>query len=575
MRRFIRHSLILTIFFCAASTGSLWAQSSFWDDTDLDEFSTGGSIGLQASAYTADGIENRRAPGVIEATSDLNFRLFGLQSGFNMNYSTDDSGFRQNMNRLSFNSSWRWLTVRAGDVAPRFSEYGLNGANIRGAYLRMSPGDFLLELTGGRSRRAIQPGVETGFRDPSFEQWAVAGKIGYGSTNRSYFHFSTFYAIDDRTSLEQQNLDISPRENLTLTPDFQVSLFDGRFTFGSEVTASVYTRDLNRSPIPLDETDIPGFIGSIYSPRVSSRVNYAGDLHASLSVDFFDLGLGYERVQPGFESLGMSRVRDDQERFRISPSMRFLQNRLTISTDVSHGRDNLLGTRLQTQSNTNASANVQMVFSERFSLNTNYNLVLNNMSSESGDEEAGTAGQSQISHNIMLQPTFTLMRNDYTHNISVTGGYLTMDNRFDDEMQANGADFGSTSITSALSYSVTLPTGLTINSSANYLINRSEQVDIDNLGLNAGASYSLMNRRLTLSANSGFSLNTNERDAAATGEQVRTRIRQLTTSINSSYRFTDRDSFSLRLRVRNNTVAEGSGREFTELEGSFQYQRSF
>src|SRR5690625_6803576 len=75
------------------------------------------------------------------------------------------------MNALSYGAGWRWLAVQAGDVTARFSNYGLNGTTIRGGYLRAKPGNWQIELIGGKSRRAVRPSLVSAFREPSFDQW--------------------------------------------------------------------------------------------------------------------------------------------------------------------------------------------------------------------------------------------------------------------------------------------------------------------------------------------------------------------------------------------------------------------
>lgn len=550
-------------------------QGSFWDDTNLVPFETGGSIGFSASAYSVRGIENRRAPGVLQTQANFNFNAFGFRSGLNLNYSTDETGIRQKMNALRYNASWRWLTFQVGDVNPQLSDYGLNGTTIRGGYIRAQPGYFLVELTGGRSRRMVRPSFESGFREPSFEQWAFGGKLGYGRKTGSYFHLSTFYAQDNVASLKGDVLEIKPQENLTITPDFRVDFFEGKFSLESQVTVSAFTRDLNSSKFSSSDLDIPAFFTQIYQPRVSTRLNYAGRAMATFQSDLFDMAVGYERVQPGFASLGRGRIRNDQEILTISPSVRFFRNRLSIQSDVSVGRDNLLGTRLQTQSNTNIATNLQMILTDQINLTTSYNLLLNDVTTESIEgQESSNGVQSQISHNLMFQPGFIIPGEYYTHNITLSGGYLSVENEIEGDPQVLDMSYLSESYTGVLTYAITFPAGFTVNSSGNYLTNQSNAGDIQNVGVNLGSSYALLNRKLTISVNIGMNRNKFERNLP-TGSAMTNRLQQFTGSVNTSYRLTDKDSFNITIRSRNNRVLDGGGMGFTELEGSFRYQHTF
>lgn len=547
---------------------------SFWEDSDLSLFRSGGSIGLTASMYSAQGIDNRRPPGVLQTNANFNFTTLGLRSGFSLNYSTDDSGFRQNMNTINYSMQWRWLTFRAGDVSTRFSDYSLNGTTIRGGYVRANPGNFSVEVIGGKSKRAVRPSLESAFREPSFDQWAFGAKLGVRSRDGSYFNLNTFYAQDDAASLRGETIEIKPQENLTITPDFRVNLLEGRFTLESQFTASVFTRDLKGEPFSASDLGIPVFFTTIYQPRASTHVNYAGKAMAGFRFDVFDLNLGYERVQPGFMSLGRGTVRNDIENITLSPAVRFFQNRLSVRTDITLGRDNLLGTRFQTQNNTGIGTNVQVAFSETFHLTTSYNLLLNNvtLTNPEGLELPG-GGQTQVSHNVLFQPNFTIVGDDFIHNIAVTGGFLNISSKFAGDPQAANS-FSSVSYTSMVNYVITLPSGLNITSSGNYLTNSSDGGDIRNIGANAGTSYAFFNRKLTLAVNLGINRNRLERELP-NGAALTNRFQQLVGGINTSYRFTDKDTFNLTLRTRNSRVLDGTGNDFSELEGSFRYQRTF
>lgn len=546
------------------------------EGSDLRPLTVNGSVGFMVQGYTASGIRNRRAPGLAQGTADVDFSVLGFSSGINLLYSTDQSSLRQNMNKLRFDSSWKWLQISAGDVSPTFSRYGLRGVTIRGGHVQVTPGNFLMEFTGGRSQRAVRVSLEEGFREPAFERWTVAGKIGVGRESSSHFHLSTHYSIDDTQSLEQAGT-ITAQENLTMTPNFQMDFFGGRFSISSEVTASAFTRDLSSTEISVGDY-VPGFIANLYKPTASTRITYAGEAEAALSLNRFGLTTGYERIQPGYRSLGLSRIRDDQEKIRLNPSVRLFQNRLNITANLAFGRDNLTGNRLQTQSNQTLGANVQASLSEKLMLNASYNLYTNEVKSDGETAtDNGLINQQQASHNIMLQPTLTFLTGEHTHSISTTASYMTISNEFTGMGSTGANEMRSETITTALSYSLTFPVGLSINTSGNYLINESDRFSSNTLGFNAGTSYAFFNRSFTLSVNAGMYQNSNERMAAggANGVNFTNVNRQLTANVNAGYRLGNKNTFNLTVRSRSNQAVEGTGTGYSELEARFRYQRGF
>lgn len=566
---------VLTVLLVVLSVPGYSQTGSFWDDSDLRPFTTGGSIGLSASTYMARGIENRRPPGVLQTHANFNFSTFGLRSGLLLNYSTDASGFRQNMNTIGYGASWRWLAVQAGDVSTRLSDYSLNGTTIRGGYIRARPGNWHIELIGGKSRRAVRPSLESAFREPSFDQWAFGAKAGKTSNNGGYFYLSTFYAQDQAASLKGETPEIKAQENLTITPDFRINLFNQRFSLESQVTISAFTRDLDGAPLSSSDLGLPDIFITIYQPRASTRVNYAGTALARFQSGMFDLDVGYERIQPGFTSLGRGTMRNDLETITLSPAFRFLQNRLSVRSDITLGRDNLLGNRLQTQSNKNITTHVQMSFSEFFHLSTSYNLLLNDVA-VTRTEDAGTdgGGHSQVSHHLMFQPNVTIIGEDVIHNISLSGAWLSMNSKFGGAVAGVRQSIRSESYTGMVNYAITLPSGITLNSSGNLLTNSSDMSSIRNIGTNIGTGYALLNRKLTISLNAGLNRSRFERELP-NGTEDSNLMRQLSGGLNGTYQLTNKDSLNLTLRFRNNRSDGMSGTSFTENEGTFKYQRTF
>lgn len=547
------------------------------EDSNIRPFTASGSISISANTYTASGIANRRAPASLQSTANLDFSLFGFSSGLNMLYSTDQSEFRQNMNNISFDAQWKWITVQAGDVNPSYSKYGLSGATIRGGYLQLDPGNWNIELSGGRSKKAIPNNSQRDeFREPSFERWAMAGKIGYDAEGDNHFYLSSHYELDKSGSLNNPS-GITPKENLTVTPDAMVSLFDGVLNLESQVTFSAYTRDVNSPEVPISDIGLPNFLSNIIQGRQSSRLNYAGQATANLRLDQFGFEVGYERIQPGFRSLGIGRIQDDKERIRLAPSVRFFDNKVSVQSNISLGRDNLLNSRLQTQRNTGVGANIQVQVTDMITVSSNYNLLINSFTTNTGavsNQQTAPPDQKQVSHTVMLQPSVTFQSDEVTHNISLAASYFNFHLGF--EGSGPNIPMGSSSDTysSNASYSLSFPSGLALNSMANVVINNSSSSENLTLGGNVGASYSLLKRKLTLSLNGGFNHNTNTSSMSSLNE-VRIKTQQFMLNLTGNYRLTGKDSFSLSVRSRSNNVVEGGSSSYSELEASLRYQHRF
>lgn len=555
--------------------GNLFAQTDpIIKGSDIRPLTTSGGIGITASTYSANGIDNRRAPASLKTNANVNFSILGFKSGINLLYSTDQSKLRQNMNAISFDANYKWISLQAGTVSPSFSEYGLSGTSIQGGYIKLDPGTFLLEFAGGRTQKAINFSNEQGFREPAFERYSYGGKLGVGRENNSHFHISTHYSKDDVNSIDSLGT-ITPKQNLTITPDAKISLFQNKFSLSGNVTVSAFTRDLNSDEVDTDEAGIPKFITNLFPPHLSSRVNYAGKAGADLNLQNFGLNLGYERIQPGFVSLGVGRIRDDQQTISIGTNTNFLDNRITLGANISLGKDNLLGNRIQTTSNTAFGTNITFQISEMVSLNTSYNMMLNDFESNT-QVDSLNLGQQQVSHTLMLQPNFMIQTdNGYTHNISISGSYFNMLNEFQGAA-ATQDDFSSDTYSSSLAYNISFPAGFSINAIGNYLVLNSNNANNVTLGANLGTSYGFLQQKLNVSINAGFNQNKNEVDRSAQNMDVYImQTQQLTFNMSANYRIYKKGSLSASLRQLNNNIIHGAGAKYSEIEANLVFRHRF
>ncbi len=566
--------VIVGLVLCLGAS-NLYAQTNpIIKDSNIRPLTTSGGIGFTASTYSASGIENRRAPASFRTNANLNFSLFGFKSGINLLYSTDQSKLRQNMNAISFDANYKWVTLQAGTVSPSFSKYGLSGTSMEGGYIKLEPGTFLIEMVGGRTQKAINFSDGRGFREPAFERFSYGGKIGIGKENNNHFHISTHYSKDNISSIDSVGT-VTPKQNLTFTPDAQISLFKNKITFSGNLTVSAFTRDLNSDAINADETGVPKFITNIFPPHISSRLNYAGTAAADLVLQNFGLNLGFERIQPGFTSLGVSRIRDDQQTFTVGTNTRFLDNRISFGANLSLGKDNLLGNRIQTATNTAVGTNVVFQITDMISLNSSYNMMLNAFKSNTSVDTLHL-GQQQVSHTFMLQPNFMIQSdNGFTHNISISGSYFNMLNEYK-SAAATQDDFSSDTYSSSLAYNIRFPAGFSINAMGNYMILNSNNATNVTLGANLGTSYAFFQQKLNLTLNAGYNQNKNEVDRSAQNlETYIMQTQQLTFNMAANYRIYKKGSLSASVRQLNNNIMQGMGTKYSEIEASLVFRHRF
>ncbi|TVQ13352.1 MAG: hypothetical protein EA364_06875 [Balneolaceae bacterium] len=570
----------ISLFLIAVLPGAGVAQGTF-GDTNVRLYTLSGNVSLQGHGYTTNRSVNRREPLGALTTANLSYSVLGFRSGLSFRYSTDDSRLRQSMNEIGFSGSWRWISVAAGDVSPNHSRFGMSGTRIRGGEIRLSPGLLRFEAGVGQANRAVDFETGTGLRQPSFERWIYATKIGYGSTSGSYFNLSGLYGRDiagsirfpDDPDLMPPGIPVpSPAENLSLTPDFQVSLFNRAFRLGAETTFSAFSRDTRSPALDASDSGAPGWIIDLFRPRVSTRVSFAGQAHTELNIDPFQLRVGYERIQPGFESIGQRQMRDDQQLWTFQPRLYLFGNRFSIDSSVRIGRDNLLGNRLFTQKRQDISLNTRTQITGSFSLGAGFSLFDNRTEATSDSPDVPELSQRQLSRMFQLQPVLMLFSGNISHSIAMAGVYQQLDARLPSNYQERNS--GSSTITSMLTYTLGLPSGLSLNSSLNGLWGEAAGSDFTAYGITLGSGFSFFDRSLTLNLSGGYSQNSFTRPTME-GPGITTTSRQVNGNIMASYRITTTNSLRLNLRSMSNFADTGGPPAFSEFDVRLQYQHNF
>ena len=276
----------------------------------------------------------------------------------------------------------------------------------------------------------------------------------------------------------------------------------------------------------------------------------------------------FERIMPGFDSMGLRQIRDDQQTLSLYPSFNFIDGRLTIDGTFMISEDNLLGNRLSTQNRQNMSLNTNARLTDSFSLGGGYSRFLAYTESDDG---GGARDHEQISQIFQLFPSFSFINGGISHSISLTGVYQAIDIQFPVQ---NGTELSeSHTITGSLNYSMALSGGLSFNNSLNYVTGESPGSTFSTAGASLGAGYAFMDGKMNVNLTLNGSFNTFESVTAATS--ATSENAQLNGNFITTYRLLSGTSFQLNIRSQNNSIVTGEGDGFSELEGRFKFQQRF
>jgi len=272
--------------------------------------------------------------------------------------STEGNSARQDINQLGLHPSWRWGRAHIGDYSDEISPYTLSGIPLRGGGVVINPGLFRFSALGGQARRAVSGGSESG----SYKRYLMGASIGIGDDYASFVDLQVLRVRDDPASLADPNPLVSayeydsigvvqsnpyattPQENLVAGLRSRVVLFGRALTWNIEANGSAYTRDMR---VDEDTTDsVPQFVHNIFKPRLSSNADFMVATDMNLNVSPVNLRTGYKYIGPGYMSLGVGWMTNDQQELLIAPMVRIPSGNVMISW--TRQNDNLLGQKLNT-----------------------------------------------------------------------------------------------------------------------------------------------------------------------------------------------------------------------------------
>jgi hypothetical protein len=485
-----------------------------------DPLTITGGVSINQILYGISGMESRRDPYSFYASGNVSFNLYGWSIPLSFAYSNQQSSFQQPFNQYSLHPTYKWVTGHFGYTSMSFSPYTLGGHLFLGAGVDATPGKFKISAMYGRLQKSVEPDSLSG-QSPAFERYGYGIKVGYADGN-DQIGVILFRAKDDENSISYipENEDITPEENLVLSVMGSKQLFD-RLIINAEYAISGITKDTRSQEIDLEENRVFSKVGNVYSPRLSSAYYNAFNSGITYQATGFSVGVGYERIDPGYRTLGAYFFNNDLVSYTVNGATALFGGRVNVSANVGIQQDNLDGDKVSTMERTVGSINVGFAASDKLNLSATYSnfTTFTNIRSQFLDinqltpyENLDTLNFTQISQSASLNANY-ILRNTETRgqNLNVN---LSVQNAADEQ---GGAEQNSSSqfyMTNA-SYSLSIvPKSLTISASFNYNENRAFNINSKTLGPTLSVNKSLMEKKMRLSLSSSWN------ESFTNGEQI-------------------------------------------------------
>lgn len=503
---------------------------------------------------------------------NINFNIANLYNvPFSFSYTNQKFGYNKPvlMNRLSIHPSYKWITAHIGDVSMTFSPYTLSGHQFTGFGVDLTPqGNFKISAMFGRLIKSSE--YDTAYPDilPAYKRFGYGFKTSY-ALEKINLGLTLFKAKDQINSLNNPvpfELDVTPKENAAISFETTFKLFE-KLQVSTEYANSSITEDLRVT----DGGKAQG-ISSFLLGRNSTTTSYdafKGQLVYPAGKG--TLGLGYERIDPNYRTLGGYYFNNDLENITVNATQNLYKDKVSLAINLGLQKDNLDKQKESQMKRLVSSVNADFRPNQKLNLNLNYSNFQSYTNSRnqfdyinqvSNYDYLDTLNFRQVNQNIGLTVNY-LLKNDKQIKKAISANFTMQDaqNQQQGRTVAGGA---STYYNSALTYSLGYPEkDLSFNGSLNNTYGKTDSGKSLIIGPTIGVSKLFFDKKLNTSASTSY--NTSYSNGDKQNDIFNFRL-------NGSYIYLQKHNFNMSMISLFNNSA---GRKNNDLTATLSYAYSF
>lgn len=367
-------------------------------------FNLNGGLSINQTYNWSDVKETYAKPYAYTLAANLNLMVYGWSVPVSGMYSNRKWSYQQPFNQFSVNPSYKWIRLLIGYNSMSFSSYTLNGHRFFGGGIELTPTAHLkINAMSGKMQERILPD-STGTALPAYKRFGNGLKAEYAFETGN-IALSAFYAKDDLKSLDgYDSLSVFPAENLTVALNSNLSLFRN-IKLGVEYSTSFYTEN-TRSETSARYDWLP-----LFTSRTSTCRYNAMKASLAYTSSIGSFGFGYERVDPGYTTLGAYSTVNDFVNYTFNYAGQIIAEKLNFASSLGFQQDDLDHNKAQKNNQWVGSLNLGFVPVKEVNANINYSNFRYYTHVRSGFEEinntspyvyADTLDFTQISENMGL-----------------------------------------------------------------------------------------------------------------------------------------------------------------------------
>ncbi|WP_299314711.1 hypothetical protein [uncultured Aquimarina sp.] len=538
-----------------------------------DPFKVSGQISANSVYYNANRDSNRM-PLTYFLQGVLNVSSFSFSMPIEYSFSNQGGNLDYELpfdyNTLSFHPSYKSITGHLGTVTMSFSPYTMDNHQFTGGGIDFTPSKSLvINAMGGELRKGIND-------DGNPQTTPSYSRMGYGlktylRRGKYSIGFIGFYAKDDKNSIDSipEARNILPKENLVLSVQGEIKIAKN-YIIEAEYASTAITQDVRAS-----NSSITGFspAGFFLNNHTSTQYHHAVKARLGYDLKSVNLGIGYERIDPGYETLGAYFFNNDFENITLDLANTFFKNKLSISLNIGYQRDNLDNAKVNSTNRTIGSINAQAILSDKITLvgsysdfttytNTRPNQFDDVNDADLLDEQIEELNYRQLSRNATLSMNYLVsVKKKSTQNLSINYALNDVANEQDGNVRLGDvSSFHNLSAAHTINFA---EDNLSISTAVNATYNTIGREETTTWGPTLSVGKRFFNKKL----NSRFGASYNQSNGISGNSKI------ANCRINFGYVLLEHHNFNLNAIQLFRTTDQKDN--FTEFTATFGYNYTF
>ncbi|AOC93254.1 hypothetical protein BB050_00098 [Flavobacterium anhuiense] len=462
-----------------------------------------------------------REPFTYFLNGNINVNVAGLYNiPFSFSYTNQKFGYNKPtlMNRLSIHPSYKWITGHIGDVSMTFSPYTLAGHQFTGLGVDLTPqGKFKISAMYGRLVRSSEYDAINTELVPTYKRMGYGFKTQY-ALEKVNLGLTFFKARDEINSLDIPipfELGVSPKENAAISFETSFKLFK-KLQVLTEFANSSITEDTRVTGNTKAQNISSLFLSS--NPTTTSYKAMKGQLVYPAGKG--TLGLGYERIDPNYRTLGGYYFNNDLENVTVNASQTLYNDKLSLNLNLGLQKDNLDKQKQSQMKRLVSSISADFRANQKLNFNVNYSNFQSYTNSRNQFDYINQTNQyeyldtlnfRQVNQNAALTVNY-LLKNDKKQKQAFNATFSMQDavNQQEGKTIAGGS---STYYNTGLSYIIGYPQrDLNLTASFNSTIGKLDTSDNLILGPTIGATKLFYEKKLNASFSTSYNTSFNNGD---------------------------------------------------------------